>query len=454
MQGDVDIEEKACNMIGKTSSQHQGNLFSTPLRDLLNPGHELYQLADQINWKQLEDSFAPLYSHTGRPSAPIRLMVSLLILKQIDDLGDETVVGKWVENPYFQYLSGMDIFQWKPPIDPTDLVKFRQRIGEEGVKLIFKASVEINGDLSREDEIVADTTVQPKAITFPTDAKLYKRVVEWCRRISLEEGITIRQSYVRVIPNLMRQQFNAHHPKRRKNATRARRKLKTIAGRMVRELERNLGPNPDSRHIGLLIILKKAVTQSRKTKDKIYAIHAPEVACIAKGKAFPKYEFGSKVSIATTKTAGIIVAVENFQGNPYDGDTLKATLDLYKELHQCEPKLLIADRGYRGRKKIGATSILTPGKPRKSDSYYKKRQIRNQFRRRTAIEPRIGHLKSRFGLNRNWLKGAHGDRINLFLAAAAWNFKKWMGRTCRASFWSVLFRLFAHSQMAPKLKLG
>ncbi|MCL4109800.1 UNVERIFIED_CONTAM: hypothetical protein GTU68_052059 [Idotea baltica] len=420
-------------MIGKNPDQNQGNLFSTPLCDLLNPGHELFLLADKIDWKRFEDSFAPLYSHTGRPSAPIRLMVSLLILKQIDDLGDETVVGKWVENPYYQYFSGMDIFQWKPPIDPTDLVKFRQRIGEEGVKLIFKASVDVNGDLATEDQIVADTTVQSKAITYPTDAKLYDRVIEYCRRISRKEGFQIRQSYVRVVPQLMREQFNAHHPKRRKKAGKAFRKLKTIAGRLVRELERNLGPDSGDKYTDLLIILKKAISQTRKSKDKVYAIHAPEVACIAKGKAFPKYEFGSKVSIATTKTAGIIVAVENFQGNPYDGDTLKATLDIYRELHQREPKLLIADRGYRGRSQIGQTTILTPTKSKKSDSYYKKRQIRYQFRRRTAIEPLIGHLKSRFRLNRSWLKGTHGDRINLFLAAAAWNFKKWMSRNRLAS---------------------
>ena len=441
-------------MIGKTPDQNQGNLFSTTLRDLLNPGHELYLLANKINWKQFEDDLAPLYSHTGRPSAPIRLMVSLLILKQIDDLGDETVVGKWVENPYYQYFSGMNVFQWKPPIDPTDLVKFRQRIGEEGVKLIFKASIDVHGDLATEDQIVADTTVQSKAITYPTDAKLYKRVIEYCRRVSREEGFRMRQSYVRVVPQLMREQFNAHHPKRRKKARKAFRKLKTIAGRLVRELERNLGPDPGAKHAELLIILKKTLSQTRKSKDKVYAIHAPEVACIAKGKAFPKYEFGSKVSIATTKTAGIIVAVENFQGNPYDGDTLKATLDIYKDLHKCEPKLLIADRGYRGRRQIGKTTILTPTKSKQSDSYYKKRQIRYQFRRRTAIEPLIGHLKSRFRLNRNWLKGTQGDRINLFLAAAAWNFKKWMRRNGSASLLTWILLQFVQGLRRRRLRWG
>jgi IS5 family transposase len=452
LQGIADIPQKACNMIGKNRDQNQGNLFSTPLRNLLNPRHELYQLADAIDWKKLEDRFAPLYSHTGRPSAPIRLMVSLLLLKQIDNLGDETVVAKWVENPYYQYFSGMDVFQWKPPIDPTDLVKFRQRIGQEGVELIFKASVDLHGDLASEDEIVADTTVQEKAIRYPTDARLYSRVIEHCRRINLREGLPMRQSYVRTVPKLMRQSFNAHHPRRRKKANRARRKLKTIAGRMVRELERNLSGELAGRYAPELAIFKQVIEQTRHSKDKIYAVHAPEVACIAKGKAHPRYEFGSKVSIATTKTAGIIVAVENFTGNPYDGDTLAPTLEVYKALHGCEPKLVIADRGYRGRKQINNTRILTPTTPRGSDTPYHKRKMRQQFRRRTAIEPRIGHLKSRFRLNRNWLKGAFGDRMNLFLSAAAWNIKKWMNSVARASFnriWVWVRRLVEPVALIP-----
>jgi len=155
----------------------------------------------------------------------------------------------------------------------------------------------------------------------------------------------------------------------------------------------------------------------------------------------------------TTKTAGIIVAVENFTGNPYDGDTLQAILELYQKLHRCDPKLVIADRGYRGRKQIGKTQVLTPTKPRPSDTPYQKRKLRQAFRRRTAIEPRIGHLRSRFRLHRNWLKGAHGDRINLFLSAAAWNIKKWMNAVAKAAsavIWAVLsWLLEVHRSVWP-----
>ncbi len=415
-------------MIGKSRNQNQGNLFSTALRNLLNPDHPLYLLADEIDWTEFEASFSKHYSHTGRPSVPIRLMVSLLILKQLDNLGDETVVSKWMENPYYQYFSGMDVFQWSPPIDPTDLVKFRQRIGEAGVKLIFKSSIDLHGKDAQESQIVADTTVQEKAITYPTDSKLYEKVVEYALRIGKENGIKVRQSYVRVVPNLMRAQFNASHPKRRKKAKKAKAKLHTIAGRLLRELNRKLSPAQLARHAEELRICQAVLDQKRSDKNKIYALHAPEVACIAKGKAHPKYEFGSKASLAMTKTTQIIVAAVNFIGNPYDGHTLFNTLDQQEELTGKRAKLCATDRGYRGIKEIEGTQIVIPSKPYKKDNYYKRRKKKLLMRKRTAIEPVIGHLKNRFRLKRNWLKGAAGDQINLFMAAAAFNFKKWMNQ--------------------------
>jgi len=424
-------------MIGKLPDQSQGNLFSTPLVRLLNPQHPLFLLANEIDWKKFEDEFGSLYSHTGRPSAPIRLMVSLLILKQLDNLGDETVLQKWIENPYFQYFSGMDVFQWKMPIDPTDLVYFRKRIGEPGVELILKASIEIHGEDAREDQIVADTTVQEKAITYPTDAKLYKRVIDHCRKIAKKEGTEMRQSYVRVVPRLMRQQFNAHHPKRRKKARSATQKLRTIAGRLLRELERNLGEVQMLIYQRQIDLYWRVLNQQRSDKDKVYSLHAPEVACIAKGKAHPKFEFGSKVSIAKTKTTGIIVAAVNFRGNPYDGHTLKPTLDQHENLTGFRARICAADRGYRGLKEIGTTQVIIPDKPKKRDTYYKRRKKKLLMRRRAAIEPVIGHLKARFRLKRNWLKGTKGDQINLTLAAAAFNFKKWMNK--KMEEWIFIF---------------
>ena len=348
------------------------------------------------------------------------------------------MLEKWVEKPYYQYFSGMDVFQWQMPVDPTDLVYFRKRIGEAGVELILKASIEIHGEDAHESQLVADTTVQEKAITYPTDAKLYKRVIDHCRKISKQEGTQLRQSYVRIVPSLMRQQFNGHHPKRRKKARAATKKLKTIAGRLLRELERNLSKLQLLPYQSQFDLYWRVLNQQRSDKHKIYSLHAPEVACIAKGKAHPKFEFGSKVSIAKTKTTGIIVAAVNFAGNPYDGHTLEPTLDQHEKLTGLRAKICAVDRGYRGVKEIGTTQVIIPDKPRKKDSYYKRRKKKLLMRRRAAIEPVIGHLKERFRLKRNWLKGTTGDQINLTLAAAAFNFKKWINKRLELSIFILL----------------
>ena len=414
-------------MRGQLPNPDQGNLFYPRLREQLNPEHPLYLLADKIDWSEYEQAFGQQYSHTGRPAHPIRLMVGLLILKQLDNLGDETVVKKWVENPYYQYFTGMVTFQWQLPIAPSDLVHFRNRIGEAGAQLIFRHSFEIHGKDACEQEVVADTTVQEKDITYPTDAKLYNRGIQYCRRIAKKENLPLRQSDVRVVPKLMKLQYNARHPRRYKPARQALRKLHTIAGRMVRELERNLSAEVMPVYEEVLHLFHKVLNQQRKDKNKVYSLHAPEVSCISKGKVHPRYEYGSKASIIKTKTSGIIVAALNFQGNPYDGHTIAPTLDQYAQLHKTKrPKVLIYDRGGRGIKEQEGTQILLPAKPKQKATPYQKRKARQRFRRRAAIEPVIGHLKHRFGLKKNGLKGQKGDQINLLLSCAAFNFAKWM----------------------------
>jgi len=415
-------------MRGNSPNQLQGNLFFPTLKDQLNPEHPLYLLADEIDWSGLEAHFSRLYSQNGRPAHPIRLMIGLLILKQLDDLGDETVVQKWVENPYYQYFCGMDVLQWHIPIAPSDLVHFRNRIGEEGVEKIFQASVLIHGSEAQEHEVCIDTTVEDKAITYPTDAKLHKRIIEYCWRIAKEENIKLRQSFSRTIKGLMRSQYNFDHPKRRKKARRDLRKIKTITGRLVRDVVRKLPEHslPDYAH--LLALFHKVMHQERKTKNKIYSIHEPTVACINKGKAHPKYEFGAKVSIAQTKTSGIIVAAQSFLGNPHDSKTLVDTFVQYFRVNDRLPKAGIVDRGYQGARKVLGVEIIRPDKGKANKSNYQQTKARKRMRRRAAIEPTIGHLKSRFRLKRNWLKGQIGDQINLLLAAAAFNFKKWMNK--------------------------
>ena len=417
---------EALNMKGKTPNRSQFHLYRQQLENLINPGHPLCKLAKRIPWHKLEDHFTDLYHHTGRPAKPIRLMVSLLILKQLYNLSDETIVERWVENPYFQFFSGESIFQWNFPCHPTDLLYFRKRIGEEGVEKIFKVSIELHGKRAQEKEVLVDTTVQEKNITFPTDTKLYKRIIEHCVSIAEKEAIELRQSYRRTTKKLMCAQWFRNHPKNRKKAVAAQRKLKTIAGRLVRELERKIPASSLGRYAQQMKIFQQILEQKRNSTNKIYSIHEPQVYCISKGKDHKKYEFGSKASIVVTKNSGIIVGAVHFSTNIYDGHTLPATLTQTTELVGRRPEVAICDRGYRGKSIIDGTTIEIPKNPGKGATTYQKQKARKRFRRRAGIEPIIGHLKSDYRLMRNYLKGSLGDSINLMLAAAAFNFKKLM----------------------------
>jgi len=351
-------------------------------------------------------------------------MVSLLILKQLYNLSDESMVDRWVENPYFQFFSGETVFQWSFPCHPTDLVYFRKRIGEEGVKKIFQVSIDLHGKKAKEKEVLVDTTVQEKNITFPTDTKLYTRIIAHCVGIAKKERITLRQSYRRTTTKLLRAQRFRNHPKNRKKARSAQRKLKTIAGRLARELERKLPASSLGRYSQEIALFQKIVAQKRNSTNKIYSIHEPQVYCISKGKDHKNYEFGSKASIAVTKNSGIIVGAVHFSTNTYDGHTLPETLTQTTELVGSRPKVAICDRGYRGKSTIDGTAIEIPKNPGKRASAYEKRKARKRFRRRAGIEPIIGHLKSDYRLMRNYLKGSLSDSINLMLAATAFNFKK------------------------------
>ncbi|MFA4924298.1 MAG: IS5 family transposase [Ignavibacteriaceae bacterium] len=397
------------------------------LTEMLNPQDTLFQLTNKIDWAELEKEFAKYYINFGRPAKPIRLMVSLLILKQLYNLGDETVVERWVQNPYYQYFSGEKDFQWKFPVEPSDFVHFRKRIGEEGVKKILEISIRLHGKEAMEKEVVVDTTVQEKNITFPTDAKLHKKIIAQCRKIATEEGIEQRQSYKRTVKKLIMLQRFRNHPKNKKAANAAARKLKTIAGRVVRELERKLTTEEQKQKYEEKIeLFNRILRQKKNDKEKVYSIHEPKTYCISKGKEHKKYEFGSKASIVTTKQSGIIVGAYSLEKNDYDGHTLPKALDQCEELRGERPRVAIVDRGYRGKSKIGETEILIPKPPKKGTSEYEKKKARARFRRRAAIEPIIGHLKTDYRLEKNYLKGVVGDSINMMLAAAAFNFKKWM----------------------------
>jgi IS5 family transposase len=412
-------------MQGKTEIAGQSNFLYQGLAEQLNAREPLYKLAHAIPWKKLEEELAPYYSHEGQPAKPIRLMVSLLLLKQVEGLSDEEVVVRWKQNPYYQYLSGEVVFQWKQPCDGTDLVYFRKRIGKKGVERILAMTVGLHGKDGQEKDVVMDTTVQEKNITFPTDSKLCKKIIDSCAKIAKEEGIPQRQSYKRKSKQLLRQQHNRKHPKRIKQALRAAKKLKTIAMRVVRELMRTLPPKKLKKYQEKLAMYKQVIEQKRDSKEKIYSLHEPKVACIAKGKADKPYEFGSKVSVTMTKGKGIVVGVTNFTGNPHDSTTIEASLQQVKEVQGKEPDNVFVDRGYKGKKKVGISTIHVAG-AKKGETEYEKKKLRNNFRRRAAVEPRIGHLKNKMGMGRNFLKGVVGDEINAIMAGAARNIRLWM----------------------------
>ena len=408
-------------MLSKVKSTSQIGFFSS-FEDQLDHKHPLFQLASVINWSMFEESFSKHYSLTqGAPSKPIRLMVSLLILKQLRNLSDESIVEQWSENSYYQYFSGEQSFVPCIPCVSTELVEFRKRIGEQGAELILKESIRINGKDSDDDNLSGDTTVQEKNITYPTDDKLYKKIIIKCNSIAQKEEVVLRQSYTQTVKKLSIIQRLRRNKGGDVKARKASKKVKTIAGRLVRELERKLTPQALNRHSFDLQLFSKVLAQKRSDKNKIYSLHEPETKCYTKGKEHKKFEFGSKAALLITQRTGVIVGAVNFTETLHDSKTLIEALEQHKRLTGIQAKNIFLDRGYRGPKKINDTYLYTP-KPDKNITTTKRRR----HKRRAAIEPTIGHLKHDHRMIRNYLKGTVGDAMNLMLAASAMNFKRVM----------------------------
>ena len=422
------------------SREKQGNFLYQDLLDQLNPKDPLLLLAQKLPWEMFEREFASLYAEKGRPAKSIRLMVGLLLLKQIENLSDERVVDAWTRNPYYQAFCGMEHFQWKFPCDPSELVHFRKRIGEAGMEKIFQASVALFGKKALEDDVVVDTTVQEKDITFPTDTKLRVKAIERCWKIAEEESLVLRRSYRRELKHVRRIiRFNKGKKKEdRKKVAVAIRRVKTMANALLHDIERKLPEAARQTRESELALCRQVINQERQDKNKIYSLHEPQVCCIAKGKEHEKYEFGAKAAVTMTKTHCIIVGVKSFSRNEYDGDTLKSILPQVEQLRGKAPRRALCDRGFRGRKLVGNAAIVLPGSPSPKATQYSKRKARKDFGRRSAIEPVIGHLKSDFRLARNYLKGTLGDAINLLMAAAAFNCTKWMKALAQSLFFVLM----------------
>jgi len=407
------------------SGAPQEELFRSRLDQILNRKHPLFLLAGELNWSVFDESFGTYFEDKqGRPALPTRLVVGLHYLKHAYNESDETVVDRFLENPYWQYFCGFEFFQHTFPLDRSSLVRWRKRLGPEGMEKLLGETI----DLAKRKKLVTknelkrvnvDTTVQEKAIAFPTDARLYHKMRRALVREAKRLGITLRQTYERVSKKALFKQGRYGHAKQMKRARKQTKVLKTFLGRVMRDLERKV-PSRDEKLQNLLAIAWRIYERKRTDKNKVYSIHAPEVECIAKGKAHKRYEFGNKVAVATTSTNSWIVGLQSFHGNPYDGHTLSKTLTQIQRLTGMLPEEAYCDQGYRGSSEIpDEVSVNICGK--------RKRLSRSQkrwYKRRSAIEPKIGHLKSDHRMDRNYLLGKQGDQINAVLAGCGANLRK------------------------------
>ena len=393
---------------------------------MLDMNDPLIALADAIDWQIFEDNFKKYYSKDGRPAKPIRLMVGILLLKQIENLSDENVVLQWKRNPYYQYFCGFNELQIEEPCHSTDLVYFRKRIGVEGMQLIFKVSVDLHGNAKEEKQVIVDTTVQENNITYPTDGKLSIKIINRLQKIAKEEHIQLRRTYMKEIKGHRISLRFFRHPRKIKKARSAMKRLKTIAKTLIRDLDRNFTEEQHKRYAEVFYLYMRVLLQTKDTKNKIYSLHEPHAYAVGKGKDHKKWEYGTKASLVTTKNGGVIVGVASHEKNEHDSKTLEAALTSAHSNRNNPIQEAICDRGYQGKKEVLGVTISIPGKVLKRDSKYQKEVKREKFRRRAAIEPIIGHVKSDHRMAVNYLKGFIGDQMNLLLAASAFNMKKWM----------------------------
>jgi transposase, IS5 family len=415
----------------QSAAESQEDLFRTRLQSLVDPRHALVRLAGLIEWEQFETAFGALYTDTvGRPGLPTRLMVGLHLLKHMDGLSDEAICARYLDSPYVQLFCGEIYFQHALPLDRSSMTRWRQRIGPERLEVLLAeslAAAQRGGAVEERHlrRVTIDTTVQPKAVTHPTDSKLLQRGIEILARLARRHRIRLRQSYLRVARKARREAAKLIHSGRPRQAERQVRQLRTWLGRLVRDIGRKIAGNAaiQAAFAGPLGPIARLLRQRREDRgrDKLYSLHAPEVECIGKGKAQARYEFGVKVSIATTNAAApggqFVLGARTLPGNPYDGHTLAAQIAQTEQITGVAVERAYVDRGYRGHD-ADKTRVFVSGQKRGITP-----TIRRERRRRNAIEPVIGHLKSDGHLGRNFLLGAEGDAANVILAAAGHNLR-------------------------------
>jgi IS5 family transposase len=403
----------------------QSAMFKVFLKEIISEDHPLAKLADMVEWEVFEEKLGPTFSdESGKPGLPVRLMVGLHYLKYTYSLSDEAVVEGWVENPYWQYFCGGIFFEHRFPIDPSSMTRFRDRLKRAGLEELLGETIRtgLRGGLIKRSElkrINVDTTVQEKHVRYPTDARLYDRCRERLVDAAHERGIELRQTYSRKGKKALRKQSGYAQASQFKRARRETRVLKTYLDRVARDIERKAGVI-DQGLKDLLDLTHQLLAQGKHDKNKLYSIHEPDVECISKGKIHKRYEFGCKVGIASTAKENWAVASLAFHGNTYDGHTLKQTLEQVVRVTGTSPIQAACDLGYRGHNYVGDCTILIVNRYRKPIPASMKRW----WKRRSAVEPVIGHMKHEHGMERNRLKGKAGDFVNAILSACGYNLRK------------------------------
>jgi IS5 family transposase len=435
--------------MAKPRDNRQKDLLRPALEAIIDHSHPLVRLACEIDWGFLDGRFASVCTPgVGQPPLPTRLVAGLFILKHMHDLSDEVLCARWLENPYYQFFCGELSFCHRLPFERSSLTHWRQRLGEEQLVALLQESLSVahkTGALATRDleRVVVDTTVQPKAIAHPTDARLCHRAIEKLVDLARRNDVPLRQSYRRVAKRaaiMVGRYTHAHQFKR------ARRELKFLRirlGRVIRDIRRKIAGNDAlrERFANLLALAGRVRFQDHRQRGpKVYALHAPEVECIGKGKARAPYEFGCKVSIATpaTKPKGgqFVLHAKALHGNPFDGHTLGPVVTELEMLTGVETRRIHVDKGYRGHNHQEKFRVWITGQARRVTA-----PIRREMKRRAAVEPVIGHVKAEHRMGRNYLKGRDGDRINAVLAAAGYNFGlllRWLESLLRALIRALL----------------
>lgn len=413
------------------------------LIDFIDMKHPLVRMADQMQWELFENHWQKQFSAAGGPMANSgRRVAGLLMLKHMEALSDERMMTLWVTNPYYQYFCGETHFQHKAPADPTSLIRWRQRLGEEGMEWLLTTVVESAqtcGMIEKNSmaHLCVDSTVMEKHILHPTDSGLLEKQRVKLVTFMQDHELSVRQTYSRQGPRVAQQVGRYAHAKQFKRMRRGIRKQCTWVGRLCRELERQLDQLPEASKVEAMSLIEqgeKLVAQAKnpKTKNKIYSLHEPDVDCISKGKARKRYEFGTKVGIASTQKDGFVVCIRSYPGNPYDGHTLDDMLQQAETISAVSAKTVAVDLGYRGKHDTEA-EIIHRGKK------LSKRQ-KKRLKRRSAIEATIGHMKVDGLLDRCHLKGTAGDAMHAVLCGVGHNLRLMRNYWQKLLYW-LLFQL-------------